>query len=83
MHPDIQKFWEDAGYKIDSILFDETHLIMGGVDALIYWTVHRLIGDIGNVVAATLGNGVNVYWMDGHKYTENEMLKLIKLKCFL
>jgi hypothetical protein len=78
LHPDIRKFWEDQGCTLHQHIFFEPSL---DSDAKIWWMIekdHTLTA----LIAITLRNGTNLYYFDGNKYTEEEALRIIKLKAF-
>lgn len=84
IHPEIKKFWEDAGYKISSMkLWDKNR------NDIIAW--HRYITPFtgrGKIIARYFeinGNLEMKYYLDpsdDKKSSEEEMLKLIRLKAF-
>jgi hypothetical protein len=75
MHPEIKKFWIEAGY-----------ILIGGQPPTYIWEIHINLG--------ISGLGIDVYRMEtvchGNKYrfnkewySEEEALKIVKLKAFL
>jgi hypothetical protein len=79
MHPEVRKFYENSDCTVGSIVAEETDFM----DASIYWTVRGSKHFCPHIVGATLGNGTNIYWWDGKKYSEEGFLKILKLKAFL
>lgn len=82
MHSDIKKFWEDNGYNVSSMEFksDERVLYHVGDEEGFYLICkqYRKNGELEKIYylgrAAVLSNKY---------YSEEEMLKIIKLKAFL
>jgi len=73
MHPDIKKFWEDNGQKIQKELDS---------DNIIYWETESDV-----IIAKQKPNQDIKYYKsldmtDNELYSEAEMLKLIKIKAF-
>lgn len=99
MHPEIEKFWNSAGYDVQSnksyILFKDNHphwtfyfwLYKGK------WEPNKTADDIaaysdritGPISAKRLlSTNVNIYYCYHNKdYSEEEMLRIIRLKSFL
>lgn len=85
IHPNVIKFWEDAGYQISSGgIWDKNRNDIRG------W--HRHIPPINanhKIIARDfeINNKLEIRYFldpfDGNKYTEEQMLKIIKLKLFL
>lgn len=67
MHPEIKKFWENAGYKIRR---DNLELYWA---QRVHWETH---------IATQTESGMVYYW-DTKYYSETEMLRIIKQKAFL
>ena len=68
MHPDIKKFWENAGYVLTEV---------PKLSNFEWWAgVHLLVASFDE------SNGM-IYIFNGQKYSESEALKVIKLKAFL
>jgi hypothetical protein len=82
MHPDIKKFWEDAGYSVG-----RSATMKGPAsDAKYYWYVDRADLMIHTMIAITLHNGNSSYYMNLHtsdKVPEEMALRMIRLKSFL
>jgi hypothetical protein len=81
MNPEIKKFWNDAGYEIQSIR-------PGPNDKCIYWCALK-DGEQTDIVAATCHN--NSGYIDSYhlsekfgrgRFSEEEMLVAIKLIAF-
>lgn len=86
MHPEIKKFWEDAGYKITFL--KEKNLKKDALNPDIYFFNHQH-GQT-RIIAILLNNGDmqyifndNCHFMDSCKYSEEEALRLVKLKMFI
>jgi len=85
IHSDIKKFWEDAGYYISSIrIWDKNR------DDIKGWHRYAPPDFIKNKIIARhfdIDGKLEIQYFldpsDGNKYTEEEMLRLIKLKGFL
>jgi hypothetical protein len=69
MHPEIRKFWEDAGYKI---------VKNGNGDYLIMVNRYSV-----KTIYVQSGELDSYYIHDQNIYTEEEMLRIIRLKSFL
>jgi hypothetical protein len=83
MHPDIEKFWKDLGYTIDIDILQSDYWKF-------YWAVHRVgkypyqyVGQSDPVPPGTKKAKCTLYFIDGKEFSENEMLKVIKLKAFI
>jgi hypothetical protein len=79
IHPDIRAFWERRG-KIGYDVLDSEPV------HLLYWFIYPGIGlDIAGTYIAYQPHGQETirYSLNGESYTEEEMLRLIKLKAFL
>lgn len=78
LHPDIRKFWEDEGFDI------EPGLGIAGLNGEMYWVAKRS-GYLPTVVATTKPNSASTYIFFGlvGEYTEEEALRIVKLKAFL
>ena len=80
MHPEIKKFWEDAGHVIFSIEIyppntepsdENTYFFIEGGERT------------SPLIAILLNNGIVKYEINGHFwYSETEALRIIKLKAF-
>lgn len=85
MHPDIKKFWEDVGYEVSSIgIWDKNRINMRG------WHRHKPPIFANHKIIARhfeINDKIEIRYFldpfDDKKYTEEEMLRLIKLKLFL
>jgi hypothetical protein len=68
MHPEIRKFWEDAGHKLIGPSLIDT------------WEIHRGPGPFYLIDVVCHGNRhrINKEW-----YSEEEMLRIIRLKAFI
>jgi hypothetical protein len=84
MHPEIKKFWEDAGYKVDS------HISQGemvGLDNLMInklWYAYK--PEEGPLCVADISERKQYYHYPHLKkflLSEKQMLKIIKLKAFI
>ena len=80
MNPDIQKFWEDCGYKIMS--FSE-NIFDGKVVETIYWAYPTIEGDAVQVGLLSSEWDAPLYLLYGEAYEEDHMLRIIRLKVFL
>ena len=75
MHPEIIKFWERAGFTIAAYHTSD-------LPGQIVW--FKIKDDKSYGVAAFIGvGGLTRYFIDDSHYSEEEMLKLIKLKAFM
>lgn len=75
MHPEIRKFWE----KVEVV-----NCIEEPTDNITYVPFYYVnIGTNSEVIAAPYINGILVYKLDDQWYSEDVMLRLIKLKAFL
>ena len=75
MHPEIIKFWERAGFTIAAYHTSD-------LPRPIVW--FKIKDDKSYGAAALTGvDGITRYFIDDSNYSEEEMLKLIKLKAFL
>jgi len=80
MHPDIKKFWEDAGYKVSELTLAPTGNLL---DAKTYWYISKW-NVLPHVQAITLRNGTNLYYLGGEeKVSEEVALRMVRLKSFL
>ena len=88
MHPDIIKFWADSGYEIE-MLSPVNNGYDGEWRMLFYVKKGDEYGELAGVseiMFGTVGDGdpkCSTYLLSGKWLTEEEMLKLIKLKAFL
>jgi hypothetical protein len=74
MHPDIQQFWKET---YDTIYLTE-------FDDIVYWYVIRNLAASPTIAKCIRGSDKPVvYYFDDQEYTEEQMLRLIKLKAFL
>ncbi|HEY5267706.1 MAG TPA: hypothetical protein VII94_01065 [Candidatus Saccharimonadales bacterium] len=80
MNPDIQKFWEDCGYKIMSI---SENIFDGKVLETLYWASHSHGGDVVQVALMSSEWETPVYLFYDKVYEEDHMLRIIRLKAFL
>jgi hypothetical protein len=74
MHPEIEKFWNDAGYEVELIHTD---------DVDIYTSKSRIASPLCHVYK---DGRPSIYWLrdwDRQLFTESQMLRIIKLKAFL
>jgi hypothetical protein len=71
IHPDVKKFWEDAGYRVDATHFG---------DIIANWWAER--NGQPSILIATERPEVKYVIADGW-YTEKQTLKIIKLKAFI
>lgn len=81
MHPEIKKFWEDSGFEVKPFLLQGEE---AGLDHLMsnkLWYAHK--GTESKLVADISENKQYYKFGDKHFLSEEEMLKLIKLKAFL
>lgn len=75
MHPEIMKFWEDAGYIVNDIT---------GPTFIMYWVKKNDTDVLGCHVATIRSySSEKKYYLKYIEYTEAEMLRIIKLKSFL
>ena len=76
IHPEIKLFWEKSGYVIEPLTpnIDE-YLDMS-------WWILKDNYPV-DTVAMTHKNKPAEYYMEGKKYSEEEMLHLVKLRAFL
>lgn len=73
MHPEIKKFWAEAGYVIEN----ENQITSGVI------TAYKRINSILPIsIIETIGFG-SQHRINGNWYSEQEMLKIIRLKAFL
>jgi hypothetical protein len=93
MHPDIKKFWEEAGYSV------ETDVMMPHDDFpyILFWFLldenDQQVKCVGQSQTYERDNEAykqleedppcTIYLLDENKYTEEEMLRIVKLKAFL
>jgi len=87
MHPKIKKFWEDTGYEVD------TDVLVGPGSAdspwRLYWFLMkdekqlRLIGMSDIQRGGKVRPPCTTYFINDREYTEEEALRIIKLKVFL
>ncbi len=80
MHPDIRKFWEDAGYVISEPGYIDSmgsRIQMGTITGYKALSPNPCICLI-EVIAFGDKHRINGQW-----YSEEEMLKIIKLKAFI
>ena len=75
IHPNIEKFWTDQGFRIEYRPYSYQWI------AISEYNVRRLISYI-SVDMDTLIS-TNLYSFSNMFYTEEEMLKIIKLKAFI
>lgn len=78
MHPEIKKFFEEK-YQVTVINLQQWS--DDPADAQCYWCISSE-NTVATVMAATLNNGENKYVFNGYWYSEDEALKMIKLKAF-
>lgn len=103
MHPDIQFFWEKAGYQIvdevdwlnnmnTRIMSKNPNLLLPSLAALqekLEWGTNWVRLDAnGNYVETTAlitkdFPEANTYVLDGKTYSEEQMLRIIKMPAFL
>jgi hypothetical protein len=93
MHPDIKKFWEDAGYTVET----DVMLPCCDIPYYLFWFILdkngnqlRCVGqsnpyDRDSEAYEQLKEDppCTVYFLYENRYTEQEMLRIIKLKDFL
>lgn len=70
IHPEIKKFWEDSGYVIDNKDQVESSITRGYKSLPDGWTMLKIIAMSGS------------YHFNKQWYSEEQMLKIIKLKAF-
>ena len=87
MNEEIKKFWEDKGYKVEPRFTSEL--------GLEWWHKSHAFGsmlwdaiDDENIVivytvALTFKDKPTVYYFDGSSWSEEQMIKILKLKAFL
>jgi hypothetical protein len=86
MHPEIEKFWEDTGYTIVIDILQGTypHDLWR-----FYWVLLKDEWEVGyagiseDVPQGTKQAPCTTHFLHDKKYTEEEMLKIIRLKAFL
>jgi hypothetical protein len=71
MHPEIKKFWQDAGYRVGN-----------DISGIIYGYKGLPGGPLSIYKIETLAFG-NRHRFNGIWYSEEEMLKIIRLKAFI
>jgi hypothetical protein len=79
MHKDIKQFWQSVGYKLETTPKDAD-----GDTLKVGWWIYR--PDTGyTLVGVEWRSGEKAYYLLGSnaRYTEEQMLRLIKLKAFL
>jgi hypothetical protein len=82
MNPEIQKFWEDAGYQIcvftpgRSDLMQYFHALDNGAKES--YCIANVVLSYGEMKISYFLTGGS-----GQKYSEEEMLKIIRMKAFL
>ena len=77
MHPEIRKFWEDAGYEIEIYSTKDKKKLAYGYKGL--KSPNQFNNDWS---CATLMFG-NQYRFNGNWLSEEDLLKIIKLKAFI
>lgn len=80
MHPEIKEFWENQGYEIKTS--DRIHANIDQIDSNI-WTNELFYAWTDNThyfLIADIGANSKYYFFEWNKYSEEEMLKLIKNK---
>jgi hypothetical protein len=82
MHPEVKKFWEDAGYTVVvDILQDDLWKF--------YWVVVKnglqvkFVGISDVHPPGTKDAPCTIYILNAKEYSEEEMLRMIKLKVLL
>jgi hypothetical protein len=70
MHPDIKKFWNKKG-----------HTLVGGHSPMYIWEIYIDLG-MGVCISEIVCHG-NLYRFNKEWYSEEKMLKIIKMKAFL
>jgi hypothetical protein len=78
MHPEIRKFWCDRGWEI--VYFQDHRIFQARRQSIVdhdfaIWNVE--------IVAKFLALTTIKYYLDGKWYSQDEMLKIIKMKVFL
>lgn len=83
MNPEIKKFWEAAGKEIQSYDYDDSKVWIAQPDIAYYKQSGPYFWN--NVVVCLHLKKSNIinYYFEGKNYTEQEMLKIIKLKAFV
>lgn len=81
MHPDIIKFWQDAGYTISNLTLSPPNT--NPLDANTYFFIRKNYQIVPLLIANLLNNGAVKYEINGHWYSETEALRIIKLKAFV
>jgi len=74
MHADIEKFWINAGYKIRSVDANSSGYIYG-------YKPSPTMPSISRIKIIAFGNDYS--FVDGKWYSEEDMLRLIKLIAFI
>jgi hypothetical protein len=82
MHPEIKKFWEDAGYLITELTLAPNYPTYNPLDAKTYWSIGK-DDEVPYVQAITLENGTNLYYLNDEKLSEEVALRMIRLKSFM
>jgi hypothetical protein len=73
IHPDIRKFWEEVGYQVDNDWWTSEH-----VDYILK-TKDGMTG----AAAFRKRNAPIEYLFGGRLYSEEQMLRIVRLKAFL
>jgi hypothetical protein len=85
MNPKIKKFWEDAGYEITSLIIwdkDRNDLRAWHIHVPPIHANHKIVARYYEIDGKLeIRYFLDVF--DGHVYTEDEMLKIIKMKMFI
>jgi hypothetical protein len=71
MHSEIKKFWEDAG-----------HFLYGGGGITDIWEIRIPLSDLPIYRIEVVAHS-NTYRFDGQWYSEEEALRIVRLKAFL
>lgn len=71
MHPEIKKFWQEAGYRITN----EEQVLSGVVSG-----IQQMSASIGRIDTLAFGDR---HRFNGVWYSEEQMLRIIRLKAFL
>jgi len=86
MNEEIKKFWEDKGYTVvprfTSILGLELWYKNHEVGSML-WDAIDDCNEIQDTVAMTFKDKPTIYYFDGGHFSEEQMLKMLKLKAFL
>jgi hypothetical protein len=88
LHPEIQRFWEEQGHTIEYLTIQYPDGC--SPNATYVWATKEYEDEflgftkvVSEPIAIAHPNETHTYCFGGDRYTEQEMLRIIKLKAFL